>query len=237
MATTSEVLLWRLGAGKAETSPRSILGGTRPHSVRFSPDGLHLAVGTWHGEVIIWDVVGDSLSERIDAHSRGGVLSLAFSPDGASLASVGDDQIVKLWDVTGAPKLIYSHKEHQGRIHEVSYSPRGDRLASVSADGALLVVDLGSQVVRSLRFPEGLRSVAFAPSGRRIAVGATSGTVTVVDAEKLAARATLPNHNSSVWDLAFSPDGAILASVSIGQAVTNSGLRSDLGLSDLPKQE
>src|SRR5207253_298330 len=66
--------------------------------VAFSPDGKTLAMASREGSVLLWDVVGGKLLERLKGHSSA-VGAVTFSPDGRTLATGGGDQTVRLWNV------------------------------------------------------------------------------------------------------------------------------------------
>ncbi len=58
--------------------------------IAFTPDGLHLAVGTTAGRVSLWDLPRCELAEE-ELALAAPLESLAFSPDGLHLAATGRD--------------------------------------------------------------------------------------------------------------------------------------------------
>jgi WD40 repeat protein len=58
--------------------------------IAFTPDGVHLAVGTTAGRVSLWDLPRCELAEEALALATP-LESLAFSPDGLHLAATGRD--------------------------------------------------------------------------------------------------------------------------------------------------
>jgi len=96
----SRTLLYRLKgfSGASGFSLASTMGPSgRPNCVRFSPDGLTLAVATTDRTVKLFDVAtGQELSTIATPHTTQ-VYALAFSPDGSTLATASEDTTVRIW--------------------------------------------------------------------------------------------------------------------------------------------
>ncbi|MDW8366915.1 MAG: hypothetical protein RMK49_13810 [Abditibacteriales bacterium] len=67
-------------------------------SVAFSPDGRHLASGSWDKTVLLWEVSSGRAVRRMEGHTSS-VESVAFSPDGRHLASGSWDGTIRIWRV------------------------------------------------------------------------------------------------------------------------------------------
>jgi WD40 repeat protein len=208
-----EVKLWDLVA----RGERAVLRGSRNfgRSVAFSPDGRLLAAGLGDRSVRLWDVA--TLEERsvLREHSRAAG-ALAFSPDGKTLVTGAGDRSgtgrsgeVNVWDVTRAQSL--------GSLDE----PDGVWAAAYEPDGQAVILGTAAVSrwpnppyggVKPLLTPRTVaRALALAPDGTTLAV--TAGwSVKLYTLPQVRQRATLTGHKQIVTSLAFSHDGATLAS-------------------------
>ncbi|KAF9119269.1 ubiquitin-protein transferase activating protein [Mortierella sp. 14UC] len=103
-------------------------------SAAFSPTGNQLAIGSWNGDVRLFDpetmatlTTGTSIQEQ--------VLVLAYSPDGQQLA-LGAETAIYLWDLASDTPSI---SLRGGPICSLAYSPCGRWLASGIEDNTVRV--------------------------------------------------------------------------------------------------
>jgi WD40 repeat protein len=147
-------------------------------TIACSPDGKHVASGSYDNTIKLWDVIKGShetLNVR-DSWFR----AVAFSPDGNYLASGSSDMTVRLWDLESGEK--HTLEGHTGWVVAVAFSPDGKYIASGSNDKTIKLWDLAGQCKRTL---EGntysLTAVAFSPDGEQIASNSYDNTIKLWD--------------------------------------------------------
>jgi hypothetical protein len=136
--------------------------------VRFSPDHIRLATGSWDNTVRVWDAGTGAEVLTLRGHT-GRVFSVYFSPDGGRLASAADDNTVRVWDArTGADALAL--RGHPGGVLSLCFSPDGTRLASGGWDGPVRVWDAsnGAEALTLHGHTGRVSSLCFSPDGTRL---------------------------------------------------------------------
>jgi WD40 repeat protein/energy-coupling factor transporter ATP-binding protein EcfA2 len=108
-------------------------------TISVSPDGRHLAGGTWDGRVIMVDLGNGSHTTLVEEKNIR-ILAVKFSPDGKSLAYGIDDLTsrrgyVRLLDL--ATKETKNFTGHNAGVFDVEFSPDGKLLASAGSDRKL----------------------------------------------------------------------------------------------------
>jgi len=144
--------------------------------------------------------------------------SVAFSPDGKTALSGSHDGTVKWWDLSTG-RVLKSLDGHSYYVSSVAFSPEGKTALSGSEDNTVKWWDLSTgRVIKSLDdHSDHVRSVAFSPDGKTALSGSDDKTVKWWDLSKgwkwsdllPSGRVikSLEGHPSSVYSVAFSPDG------------------------------
>ncbi|MCK8437015.1 PQQ-binding-like beta-propeller repeat protein [Streptomyces sp. D2-8] len=204
--------------------------GTRRHQIdvsardaAFAPDGRTIAaVAERQGG--IWDVATGAQVHPLDP-SGGHFRTVGFAPDGRTVVADGDR--VRAWDTaTGAVR--WSSGLYEG--DKPVYAPDGSLLAERSGDDVWLVDPESGKKLRTLRGLHGLLiavgnyaqvgQVAWAPDSRTLVVRhdtkdeSWANTPQVWDVKTGTALQLLKGHKGPVYDVAYSPDGRTITTVS-----------------------
>jgi WD40 repeat protein/class 3 adenylate cyclase/tRNA A-37 threonylcarbamoyl transferase component Bud32 len=197
--------------GRPIRRPLSV--GSNP-AVRLdlSPDGRLLAAASYEGSVFVWDTkTGEPYGTPLTPDTSP-VNDVVFSPDGKTLVSSHLDSAV-VWNVNGEQAIGGPLGGPADLTTDVSFSPDGKRLAVGRFDGRTILYDTATRR-RALRIEVGspVTAVAYAPGGRLIAVGTIDGRVQLFD--PISGRrvgSLLAGGRAAAWQVAFSPDGRLLA--------------------------
>ena len=201
------VILWDAATRREITTlPQA---GSR---LAFSRDGALLAVVSSDGPIALWDVRNRAAVGTLEGHTS--LLDLEFSPDGTLLASgswdlkPGDDVSVRLWDVADREEVATLARYGKGgEVGSVAFSPDGKTLASgLWPDNTVTLWDVETR--EAIATFEGVRAV-FSPDGAVLACF-SGGEIELREVGTGKEIATLANEYWSA-ELAFSPDGAMLA--------------------------
>jgi WD40 repeat protein/serine/threonine protein kinase len=206
---------WTTGELVAELAVPEYTNGAR--CVDYSPDGSLMATAGWAesgpelNTVQLWDAVTQRRVRDLAGPTRI-VDAIDFSPDGAWVAGGSRDEALYIWDVkTGA--LVRKLGGEDGWVYGVAFSPDGSLIAGSCNESPVMIWDTHTGELRHRL--EGLRvrasKVAFNPEGTRVAA-CDEEMVKVWKLETGAALLTLPH---GAQDVAFSPDGHILATAGL----------------------
>ena len=199
--------------------------------VVFSPDGQILASAVWHNIELLDMETGDVTT--LSGHT-GQINSMAFLPDGRTLASGDVMGKVLLWDIlTGESSPLLDDGAVRARF--VGFSPEGGSLVAGLSDGRWMLWDAESRTLSAtLDSPpdwiaellppdaavlavQGEILAAFSPDGTTSASWKWEGDeakIRLWDVSTGEIIAILKGHVARVRDVAYSPDGSTLASVS-----------------------
>ncbi len=233
------VLLWDVAGG-------TLVGQHTQHqnwvrAINFDAGGQRVISGDANAILVLWDLQTGGLAELRTGHT-GMINSLALSPDGDRLATASEDRTIRLWDMTTGRLVPPLLAEHRDRVWSVSFLPDGS-LVSGSADRKIILWSLRTDnpLAQTLAMHDmPLGAVAFSPAplaedGALLAYGGgnpieppgdtsvrlwrlpvVDGTYRVDQAGEIAA---FEGHIGRVTDIAFSPDGTLMATAGADQLV------------------
>lgn len=212
------IRLWRLTDEACPSSWRLTdeLRGAHSKTVRhlaFSPCGRRLAAAAFDGTVSIWtaaasdDCSGWKCVANLEGHENE-VKGVAWSPDGRLLATCGRDKTAWIWEV---------HDEDDDNGGGGSGGSGGAHRAEQSLDFECLAI--------LAEHAQDVKAVIFSPTDSRTLLSASyDDTIKVWQADPAGddewlCSQTLNGHASTVWALAMSSDGQVLASVGDDRAL------------------
>jgi WD40 repeat protein len=133
----------------------------------------------------------------------------------------------------GIIEIQHASSEHPlrvtapGKVNQLQFSPDGKQLIVATGQAgrsglALLLSSNTGAVLKTFKHQDRdlLHSAVFSPTGKYIALAGYEGVVSVFQTDSESAPVhILKAHTGAVFDLAFSPDGMVLASASADQTI------------------
>jgi WD40 repeat protein len=200
-----------VASGRPVRPPLSV--GSKPAgALDVSPDGRLLAAATYAGSVFVWDLkTGEPYGAPLTADASP-LNDVVFSPDGRTLVSSHIGSAV-VWSVGGKQAIGQALGGPTDVITDVSFSADGKRLAAGRLDGSAVLYDTETQrQLQRVKLGSIVTAVAFDPHAELVAAGTIDGAVRLLDASSgPASRLPLDVGKAAVWQVAFSPDGRLLA--------------------------
>ena len=209
--------------------------GTGGHSAAvasavYAPDGNTVITAGDDGRVIVWDPV-TAAQEAVLPGPPGHVEDAVTSPDGSTLYTSALGGVVLAWDLTGKRGFGRSARLAGSlpccdRVSPpepaLALSPDGTRFAvpiAPSTVGVFSTATLGRLAYFTIKpLGDPITALAWSPDGTTLAVGGQAGVVQVwnMDGGPLLERslfglAPLPGVAEAIQELAFSPNGQLLA--------------------------
>lgn len=165
-------------------------GGDWFLQLAFSPDGKTLVGGSWGGKVYRWDVKSGKEHRRLDLHGNAAVTPMALSLGVRNLSCISEDG-ANIYDLdSGALVPRFEDNEVlflEGSLKASAFSPDGSLLAAANRNGEIYLREtIHNKVIDSIL-----------------------SRIQGPDAPLLRADAKVPM--SSIFSLAFAPDGRFVA--------------------------
>ncbi len=193
----------------------------------ISPDNRFVAsLKEFGNRIVLWNAqtgkLATTLAPAVD--SAGDVedtQTVVFSPDAAWLASSGASGLIRVWNTTTYD--LFRQISVRSRVTSLAFSPDGNLLAAALGDGTASVWNISEnrQVLAiapgsSFRpdWPLEATSVAFSPDGGELLVGYSDSMARMWNTEDGRFIRSFTPHLNFVNGVAFSPDGAVVATAS-----------------------
>jgi WD40 repeat protein len=183
----------------------------------FARDGSFIATSSLDGTIRLWDPLSGNIQKIIRSHPDE-VFAVKISPDCQIIASCGYQGEIMVHNRQG--KLIREIKDLKGWTVDVAVSPDSVLVSGWSMDGNIKVWDIQTgEMKKTLIGKENKWGMAmeWSPNGKQLACGRAN--IILYDFESGKAVKTLSGHRGFIQDLAFSPNGHLLASASMDKTV------------------
>ena len=209
---TNTVLVWRVSDGLLVQRLHDQGHTDRILSVAFSPNSRHLVSGSEDKTAIVWNTKSGRALQRLEGH-RDRVRTVAYSPDSSRIATGSNDRSVKIWDASSGECL---HSLDLGeKVYSAIFSPDGLRLV-VDLDYAGVICDIHTGTRIATLQHEGSRGMRLSLShqGGRVVTGTSDGKAKIWSTVTSKELLKLNEHTGWINCVAFSPDGAEVATAS-----------------------
>jgi WD40 repeat protein len=211
------VLLWEYSG---ESLPQSLLAlEDSIASLDFSPAETTLAIaltseGRSGGVVDLWNIE-QTRSSRVIQSGIYDFHFVRFDADGSHLVTGGRSCPVQTWD-TATWTLYSGTREHADDIDSIAFTADGTRIVTPSYDGWVRIWDIATETLTGMKYSDGGSIVALAVSPKADIIAYSGWEIELWNLKTDKVTSIRPGQPdgriSSEADLAFSPNGKLLAS-------------------------
>lgn len=190
----------------------------------LSPTGNLLACGESEGRLYVWDITSSSMRNMFtktleNNKNNSKIMSLSFSYNDKLLISIcANGSVAKLWDLNSDKEI---HVPLGKGIHRVAFSPCGHVIACGRINEILICSAPDYQTSMIIDSSQGVGlpfALCFSPCGQYLASGEwwqewrMKVPIRLWEVASGKNIVTFWGHTSDIQNLAFSPDGEMLAS-------------------------
>ncbi|MFC1764047.1 leucine-rich repeat domain-containing protein, partial [Planctomycetota bacterium] len=189
----------------------------RTSPVIFDPKDRYLAVGSWDGNIRLYDP--HTLSYKRLLHGIGDAVDdFMVSPDGMLIAGWGDDDHTYVWE-TNTGTLLTSFKNQTS----TGFSPSSNVLAFVTNGQITFHNSRSGELIRT--FPSADQDInavhcAFSPDGHSLAVTHRGGSVSLWDLATAQEQRRIQFQTDGAPEVSFSPNGRWLIATAMNLPVS-----------------
>jgi len=183
----------------------------------WSPSGKMIAVGTFDGNIQLWDVDSNLIKDTIGGNGQDSIFQLDWSADGKMLAFGESTGMVSIWsgDEQAVTKTLMNPDDSPAS--DLAWSPDGRYLATAHENG---VVQLWSpetwELARSIdALDYTITKIAWTADSQIITAGGLGTGISLYEA-KSGALITGVGIQTQTWSLSWSPNGKYLTIGSAG---------------------
>jgi WD40 repeat protein len=173
----STIKLWAIDVSQKRLS-QAVRTYNRPvqtWSVRFSPNGEHLAGGGAQGQVLMMDLKSGKAQEFTVADQKTQRVLVSFNADSRSLIVVSSEGKLHRWNRSGQ-SIAAPVETYQAGIYSVSLSATNQSVVMAGSGGAVRLWDLQGRQVADFRGHWGLvRTVSLSQDGKWLLSGSDDG--------------------------------------------------------------
>lgn len=181
------------------------------YTVRFSPDGQHLASAGADTDIFLWDVYGECSNFGVLKGHKNAVNEVAWNYDGMSLYSASADKLVMCWDVA-YNKCIRKFKGHSLFVNSIDVTKNSEELIVSAADDCTVKLwdKHSNKCAYTIPHDYQVTSCCFNDEGSEIITGGIDGIIRIYDAKTFECRLSLPPVPDIITGVSCSPEGGYL---------------------------
>ena len=203
--------LWSMPAGKLSNTLK--MHRASVNSLAIDKAGTVLATGSHDSTVRQWSLPAGEDKQVIGGHASP-IRSLAMATNGKRLVSASLDGQIRMWSMPDAREQRTTDTAPD-EVSAIAVTTDDQTLLSGTRKGNLQYRSFhDGRLLNSVACHQGRIDAIAVSSGGWMAMGATDRLVTVRKITEPAHVQKLEGHKGWITDLAFSPDGSVLASVS-----------------------